>query len=192
MKFPIAAFALLLSACATAEPIRGADLRDLAAELTLYAVRETGLPPAPPPEIVFVEDVRALAMDQGSALAEKANALYDLAARRIYLPATWTGNTAHERALLIHELTHHLQNSADSAEAFRAHFRRRFPDHPLCLRTVERDACAVQLQYFLDASRRLPPAGRTVADLCETLTVGYSCEPDAGQAVSGAVSESGM
>ena len=39
-------------------------------------------------------------------------AIYDDAKRTIYLPLGWTGMTASERSVLVHEMVHHLQNLA--------------------------------------------------------------------------------
>ena len=37
-------------------------------------------------------------------------AIYDDPHRTIYLPLTWTGGTAAELSMLVHEMVHHLQN----------------------------------------------------------------------------------
>jgi hypothetical protein len=37
-------------------------------------------------------------------------AVYDDAARTIFLPQTWTGRTAADQSVLVHEMVHHLQN----------------------------------------------------------------------------------
>lgn len=37
-------------------------------------------------------------------------AIYDDANRTIYLPLTWTGSTAADLSVLVHEMVHHLQN----------------------------------------------------------------------------------
>jgi len=39
-------------------------------------------------------------------------AIYNDATRTIYLPFGWTGTTASERSVLVHEMVHHLQNLA--------------------------------------------------------------------------------
>ena len=39
-------------------------------------------------------------------------AVYDDVRRTIYLPAGWTGATAAERSVLVHEMVHHMQNVA--------------------------------------------------------------------------------
>ena len=39
-------------------------------------------------------------------------AVYDDATGTIYLPETWTGRSASEQSLLVHEMVHHLQNLA--------------------------------------------------------------------------------
>lgn len=38
-------------------------------------------------------------------------AIYDDAARKIYLPDGWTGQTAADLSVLVHEMVHHLQNT---------------------------------------------------------------------------------
>lgn len=40
-------------------------------------------------------------------------AVYDQATKTILLPEGWTGRTPAELSVLVHELVHHLQNSAD-------------------------------------------------------------------------------
>lgn len=37
-------------------------------------------------------------------------AIYDDSNRTIYLPLTWTGSTAADLSVLVHEMVHHLQN----------------------------------------------------------------------------------
>jgi hypothetical protein len=37
-------------------------------------------------------------------------AVYDDAARTIFLPETWTGKSAADQSVLVHEMVHHLQN----------------------------------------------------------------------------------
>jgi hypothetical protein len=39
-------------------------------------------------------------------------AVYEDATRTIFLPETWTGSTAAEMSVLVHEMVHHLQNLA--------------------------------------------------------------------------------
>ena len=45
-------------------------------------------------------------------LGQDVFAIYDDRSRTIYLPDRWTGDTAAEVSLLVHELVHHLQNMA--------------------------------------------------------------------------------
>jgi hypothetical protein len=42
----------------------------------------------------------------------EVEALYDDSSRTIYLPEGWTGKTATEISVLVHEMVHHLQNVA--------------------------------------------------------------------------------
>jgi hypothetical protein len=37
-------------------------------------------------------------------------AIYDDATQTVYLPETWTGSTAVEQSILVHEMVHHVQN----------------------------------------------------------------------------------
>jgi len=49
---------------------------------------------------------------RGAAGESGTIALYDDEARTIYLPTGWTGATPAEFSILVHEMVHHLQNSA--------------------------------------------------------------------------------
>jgi hypothetical protein len=65
-------------------------------------------------------------------LGDDVHAIYDDQSRTIYLPEGWTGATAADSSLLVHELVHHLQNVAGMSfacagerekEAYRAQAR---------------------------------------------------------------------
>ena len=47
-----------------------------------------------------------------AAYQREVVAVYDDAAKAIFLPETWTGKTAAELSILLHEMVHHLQNLA--------------------------------------------------------------------------------
>lgn len=78
------------------------------------------------PQIQFVPPVRMAALrhrgfdiqPQTAAVGPDMNtvSVFDTDRRIIYLPQTWTGNTAAELSMLVHELVHYLQ--AVSGEKF--------------------------------------------------------------------------
>ncbi|SFP83726.1 hypothetical protein SAMN03159463_04991 [Mesorhizobium sp. NFR06] len=53
---------------------------------------------------------RDVASDQWSNDKSEILAVYDDDARTIFLPEGWTGGTAAELSVLVHEMVHHLQN----------------------------------------------------------------------------------
>jgi len=68
---------------------------------------------APPAEIAairyrlpFVSIQQPPAADKGS----ETLAVYDDETETIYVPQEWTGNSASDQSVLVHELVHHLQN----------------------------------------------------------------------------------
>ena len=79
------------------------------------------MPLAKPPKIAFVTDrtmqtlrYRPFVSDAWSSPANtySAIAIYVDENQTIYLPTQWTGSTAAELSVLVHEMTHHLQNAA--------------------------------------------------------------------------------
>ncbi len=75
------------------------------------------LPVAPPPVIRFSapEEMAALYRDAGAAAAgggRSVIALYDRRERTIHLPKGWTGESAAELSMLVHEMAHYLQHEA--------------------------------------------------------------------------------
>lgn len=84
----------------------------LASEFALPAIDDR-------PVIAFASARRMIGLRvQGTPLvsvdvrAGEIVALYDDATRTIYLPQGWTGATAAEISILVHEMVHHLQNAA--------------------------------------------------------------------------------
>lgn len=78
------------------------------------------LPPMQdPPALAFAGGRRMAGLrlrddlqNRGAAGESGIIALYDDEARTIYLPKAWTGATPEELSILVHEMVHHLQNSA--------------------------------------------------------------------------------
>lgn len=67
---------------------------------------ETGLlmPPSPPVVLASVDEMRERAGGSHSVVA-----LYDRDTATIYLPANWDRTRTYDRAMLLHELVHHVQ-----------------------------------------------------------------------------------
>lgn len=96
----------------------------LLAVLMAWLVAATGLPPAEqPPRVAFAsaEQMAAVRHDRlapgGSGRApvsfSAVHAIYDDQSKTIYLPSGWSAASPADVSLLVHELTHHLQHSAD-------------------------------------------------------------------------------
>lgn len=84
----------------------------LAQEFLAWIAGETGLPIAPLPSIVFVSEDQIRARVDASAQVEgndSARALYVYDTATIYLPANWSRRKIYHRAMLLHELVHHVQ-----------------------------------------------------------------------------------
>ena len=56
--------------------------------------------------------LKSLADNTGGSHSRDAVAVYDDRTRTIFLPDTWTGETPADLSVLVHEMVHHLQNSA--------------------------------------------------------------------------------
>jgi len=73
-------------------------------------------PAAGPPSLVTVAASRLVEIRYGSAGAVSAGDVmgaYDDASRTIYLTDGWNGRTPEQLSVLVHEMVHHLQASAD-------------------------------------------------------------------------------
>ena len=112
-----AAAALMLSPAVVAADALDARLLRIAAWLSA----NFDLPaPRTLPRIERASGERMHALRYGGAPAHAGSesahddieALYDDATRTIYLRPGWTGRTAAEVSVLVHELVHHLQNEA--------------------------------------------------------------------------------
>jgi hypothetical protein len=113
--------ALALAAVTAGPAGAEAPTPELVAELTAWVADATGHPlPDAPPAVVLTgpEEMAALRpeADAGHA-AQRIVALYDTRRRVIHLPTGWTGATAAETSILVHELVHHLQAAAGTLHA---------------------------------------------------------------------------
>ncbi|CAN7631615.1 DUF6647 family protein [Mesorhizobium sp. LjNodule214] len=98
----------------------GADrpLKDLQTAIADWLAFEFGLPKvSAQAKIVFASETRMADLrfrdvpsDLGPNDKPDLLAVYDDDARTIYLPDGWTGGTAADRSVLVHEMVHHLQN----------------------------------------------------------------------------------
>lgn len=85
-------------------------------EVALWLSAEFGLPIAAIPHIEFVAKERMGALRHRGVPSDHASigrdilAVYDDDARTIYLPQGWTGETAVDTSILVHEMVHHAQN----------------------------------------------------------------------------------
>ena len=142
-----------------------APLDALAAAVAAWVAGEMGLaPPASLPRIEFL-DARGMAAlrygtDPGSEPPPGLTvvALYDDDAQVVYLPQGWTGATAADRSVLVHEMTHHLQNASGRTYA--------------CPEEREAEAFAIQERWLelsgtrLEAEFELDPLALFVLTRC--------------------------
>lgn len=86
-----------------------------------WLVAEFGLPEvAEPPRIAYATPDQVVALYLGDAAPHAGSvgarpevvAVYHNVERTIYLPEGWTGASAAEMSVLVHELAHHVQNLA--------------------------------------------------------------------------------
>lgn len=99
---------------AQADPVR----QDLPKGIAKWLSAEFSLPEMNElPAVAFVSKRRMIALrfrdvpsDRWAAHQADIVAVYDDEARTIYLPDGWTGKTAAELSVLVHEMVHHLQN----------------------------------------------------------------------------------
>ena len=94
--------------------------------IALWLSANFNLPPlSEPPKIELVSPARIMAIRHQAFNVEQRHdiaamppvsdprdtvAVYDDPNRTIYLPLTWTGGTAADLSMLVHEMVHHLQN----------------------------------------------------------------------------------
>jgi hypothetical protein len=89
----------------------------LAGAIGAWLTAAFDLPVAPPPEIRFSapEEMAALYLGAEAAAARGGRsvvALYDRQERTVHLPEGWTGESAAEISMLVHEMVHYLQHEA--------------------------------------------------------------------------------
>lgn len=120
-----ASFALCLAA---AEPLSAApdaaqpiDAPPLLDAIVLWLSTNFDLPtPDRPPRLATLPESDLVQMRYGpeARIAPgEVVAVYDDAAKTIYLSQGWTGRTAAELSILVHEVVHHLQSSAGQSFA---------------------------------------------------------------------------
>jgi hypothetical protein len=76
-------------------------------------------------------------------------ALYDDAARTIYLAEGWTGDSERERSVLVHEMAHHLQNLA--GRTFGCAAEREAEAYALQDRWLARSGSSLEAAFEIDA-----------------------------------------
>jgi len=85
-------------------------------EVALWLSAEFGLPISALPDLEFVAKERMGALRHRGVPSDHVSvgrdvlAVYDDDARKIYLPRGWTGETAADTSILVHEMVHHVQN----------------------------------------------------------------------------------
>jgi hypothetical protein len=102
------------------EPLRADDrMLALVEAAALWVAAETGLA-APPvlPQLAALDAGTIDALRSDLALAatwpsEGTIAVYSTRTATIYLPPGWTGETAAEVSILVHEMVHHFQQASD-------------------------------------------------------------------------------
>jgi hypothetical protein len=113
-EFPVALLALGISNWESKEPLQ----QKLLHQVQAWLAAEFGLPAidgVPDISIVSLRKIaglryRDVSSDRWSSHPSEVLAVYDDEARTIYLPDGWTGRTAAELSVLVHETVHHLQN----------------------------------------------------------------------------------
>ena len=72
-----------------------------------WIAAETGLELPTPPSVVLVaaEEMRERSVRPGN----RVEALYERATATVYLPESWNSEALYDRAMLLHELVHHVQ-----------------------------------------------------------------------------------
>lgn len=89
----------------------------LAAAFGVWLSVTFDLPKAPPPAIRFSAPEEMASLYRGAGAAAVGGglsvaALYDRSQRTIHLSEGWTGSSAAELSILVHEMVHHLQHEA--------------------------------------------------------------------------------
>lgn len=98
----------------------GHSQQDLLKAIAAWLSFEFDLPAVQnPPTVAFASGRRMIGLryrdvpsDRWAGHQPDVVAVYDDEARTIYLPEGWTGGTAAELSVLVHEMVHHMQNSA--------------------------------------------------------------------------------
>jgi hypothetical protein len=111
------AVALSLAVAAPAAAVETRAAPSLLDAIEMWLVASFGLAPtAEPPALVTVPAQRLVEIRYGPASSVASGdvvAAYDHGSRTIYLAEGWTGGSAAELSVLVHEMVHYLQASAD-------------------------------------------------------------------------------
>ena len=99
----LTAIALWLSANFNLPPLSEPPKIELVSPARIMAIRHQAF------NVERRHDIAAMAMPPVSDSCDTV-AVYDDSNRTIYLPLTWTGGTAADLSMLVHEMVHHLQN----------------------------------------------------------------------------------
>lgn len=112
--------AILALYLAAATPVAAGEFQDpttLIETLELWLVANFDLTAAAePPDLVAIPASKLVEIRYGSASSVAPGevvAAYDDASRTIYLTEGWTGRSPDQISVLVHEMVHHLQASAD-------------------------------------------------------------------------------
>ena len=106
-----------------------ARMDSLVPALIMWITVETGLKAPDPPQIIKVPAEQLASMTGGTA---NPQAIYKYEERTIYFPNNWTPETLENKAILVHELAHHvikmnnvqaLCERALEAESYRLEFK---------------------------------------------------------------------
>jgi hypothetical protein len=118
-----ASYGLILTAAGTLsaapDAVQPIDTPPITDTITLWLSANFDLPvPEQPPRLATLPASDLVSMRYGpEARIEPGQvvAVYDDAAETIYLSQGWTGRTPAELSVLVHELVHHLQSSANQS-----------------------------------------------------------------------------
>jgi len=150
---------------AAATPVGAAEIRpppSLIDTIELWLVANFDLEPAAsPPDLMTVAASRLVEIRYGPAslvAPGEVMGAYDDASRIIYLSEGWNGRTPDQLSVLVHEMVHHLQASADMRFAC--------PAEREVLAYRAQDAWLQLFGMDLESAFGIDPAALLVATVC--------------------------